>query len=413
MELTKEFMTDVHDFQADIDAVQRITAIPSILNVVCEATGVGFAAVARVTEDRWVTCQVLDNVDFGLKPGDELKVETTLCHQVRQDHREVVIDHVSQDPLYADHHTPRIYGLQSYISVPIILPDGSFFGTLCAMDSAPAKLDNPVTIGMLRLFAELIAHHLDSDRALTESRAQLAEERLTADLREQFVAVLGHDLRNPLSAIEAGTRQLLRAPLDERSAQIVGLMRKSVSRMGTLVDNMLDLARGRLGGGIQLETATDETLHAVVEQVVEELRSAHPDRQIIARLGRVGHLSYDRTRIEQLVSNLLGNALTHGAADQPITVTVGIVDGQLEASVCNGGDAIPPHLLDNLFKPFFRARVRPSQQGLGLGLYIASQIARAHGGTLAVTSTPQESCFTFRMPIAPAVPAYAGAALLG
>ena len=395
-------MSDVHDFQADIDAIARIPAIPSILNVVCEATGMGFAAVARVTEDRWVTCEVLDNVHFGLTPGDELKVETTLCHQVRSDRQEVVIDHVSRDPLYADHHTPRLYGLQSYISVPIVLTDGSFFGTLCAIDSAPAKLNNPATVGMFRLFAELIAHHLDSDRALTQSRAELAEERVTADLREQFVAVLGHDLRNPLSSIDAGTRQLLKASLDDRSIEIVGLMRKSVSRMATLVDNMLDLARGRLGGGIQLETATDETLHAVVEQVIDELRSGHPERQIIAELNPVGHLSYDRTRIEQLVSNLLGNAITHGAHDVPITVTVGVVRGELELAVCNGGVPIPPHLLESLFKPFFRAQVRPSQQGLGLGLYIAAQIARAHGGTLTVTSSAEETCFIFRMPIAAA-----------
>ena len=395
-------MSDVHDFQADIDAVQRIPAIPSILNVVLEATGVGFAAVARVTEDRWVTCQVLDRVGFGLKPGDELKVETTLCHEVRQDRREVVIDHVSQDPLYASHHTPRIYGLQSYISIPIILPDGSFFGTLCAMDSAPAKLNTPAVIGMFRLFAELIAHHLDGDRQLTESRAQLAEERITAELREQFVAVLGHDLRNPLTSIEAGTRQLLRAKPDDRSIQIIGLMQRSVSRMATLVDDMLDLARGRLGGGIKLETATDASLHDVVEQVVNELRSAHPERQILTALAPVGQLSYDRTRIEQLVSNLLGNALTHGADSQPVRLTVEVQNGQLELSVCNGGEAIPPHLIDSLFKPFFRAQVRPSQQGLGLGLYIASQIAIAHGGTMSVTSTDEETCFVFRMPIAPA-----------
>ncbi|MBS3850532.1 GAF domain-containing sensor histidine kinase [Devosia sp. J2-20] len=398
-------MSDVHDFQTDIDAVRRIPAIPSILNVVCEATGMGFAAVARVTEDRWITCEVLDNVHFGLTPGDELNVETTLCHQVRASRQEVVIDHVSEDADYCDHHTPRLYGLQSYISVPITLVDGSFFGTLCAIDSNPAKLKNPATIGMFRLFAELIAHHLDSDQQLNESRAALAEERMTTELREQFVAILGHDLRNPLSALEAGTRSLLKSPLDERSTQIVGLMRKSVSRMGALVEDMLDLARGRLGGGIQLQTATDEALHEVVAQVVDELRSAHPERQIVTALGDVGKLSYDRIRMEQLVSNLLGNALTHGAVDQPITVTTRLIDNQLEMAVANGGEAIPPHLLDNLFKPFFRAQAQPGQQGLGLGLYIASQIAKAHGGTLGVTSDDDQTRFVFHMPIGPLVQA--------
>tara|TARA_R110000868_G_scaffold68685_18_gene203055 strand:- start:17848 stop:19044 length:1197 start_codon:yes stop_codon:yes gene_type:complete len=396
-------MSDVHDFQTDIDAVRRIPAIPSILNVVCEATGMGFAAVARVTEDRWITCEVLDNVHFGLTPGDELNVETTLCHQVRASRQEVVIDHVSEDADYCDHHTPRLYGLQSYISVPITLVDGSFFGTLCAIDSNPAKLKNPATIGMFRLFAELIAHHLDSDQQLNESRAALAEERMTTELREQFVAILGHDLRNPLSALEAGTRSLLKSPLDERSTQIVGLMRKSVSRMGALVEDMLDLARGRLGGGIQLQTATDEALHEVVAQVVDELRSAHPERQIVTALGDVGKLSYDRIRMEQLVSNLLGNALTHGAVDQPITVTTRLIDNQLEMAVANGGEAIPPHLLDNLFKPFFRSQAQPGQQGLGLGLYIASQIAKAHGGTLGVTSDDHQTRFVFHMPIGPLV----------
>ena len=398
-------MSDVHDFQTDIDAVRRIPAIPSILNVVCEATGMGFAAVARVTEDRWITCEVLDNVHFGLTPGDELNVETTLCDQVRASRQEVVIDHVSEDADYCDHHTPRLYGLQSYISVPITLVDGSFFGTLCAIDSNPAKLKNPATIGMFRLFAELIAHHLDSDQQLNESRAALAEERMTTELREQFVAILGHDLRNPLSALEAGTRSLLKSPLDERSTQIVGLMRKSVSRMGALVEDMLDLARGRLGGGIQLQTATDEALHEVVAQVVDELRSAHPERQIVTTLGDVGKLSYDRIRMEQLVSNLLGNALTHGAVDQPITVTTRLIDNQLEMAVANGGEAIPPHLLDNLFKPFFRAQAQPGQQGLGLGLYIASQIAKAHGGTLGVTSDDDQTRFVFHMPIGPLVQA--------
>ncbi len=86
----------------------------------------------------------------------------------------------------------------------------------------------------------------------------------------------------------------------------------------------------------------------------------------------------------------------------PITVTVGVVHGELELAVCNGGEPIPPHLLESLFQPFFRAQVRPSQQGLGLGLYIAAQIARAHGGTLTVTSSAEETCFIFRMPIAAA-----------
>jgi GAF domain-containing protein len=114
--------------ESSVEAIQSIDAVPSILDVVCMTTGMGFAAVARVTEERWIACSVKDNVAFGLKPGGELKLETTICHEIRQHRQAVVIDNVAEDPLYASHHTPAMYGLQSYISIPIVLPDGRFSG---------------------------------------------------------------------------------------------------------------------------------------------------------------------------------------------------------------------------------------------------------------------------------------------
>jgi GAF domain-containing protein len=191
----------VTDFQADIAAVANIKAVPTILEVVCRTTGMGFAAVARVTEDRWIACGVRDDIAFGLQPGGELKVETTICHEIRQSREPVIIDHVADDAAYCGHSTPAMYGFQSYISMPIILPDGSFFGTLCAIDPRPARVNTPAIVGMFKLFAELIAYHLSAQAQLASSEANLLNERKTAELREQFIAVLGHDLRNPLAAI--------------------------------------------------------------------------------------------------------------------------------------------------------------------------------------------------------------------
>jgi len=131
------------DFQSDIQAIQKIDAVSSILEVVCLTTGMGFAAVARVTEDRWVACAVKDDIAFGLKPGGELKVETTICNEIRQSGNAVVIDHVAQDALFCKHPTPGMYGFQSYISMPIVRSDGSFFGTLCAIDPRPVVLNTP------------------------------------------------------------------------------------------------------------------------------------------------------------------------------------------------------------------------------------------------------------------------------
>jgi GAF domain-containing protein len=103
----------------------------------------GFAAVARVTEDRWIACAVRDEIEFGLKPGGELKVETTICNEIRASGDRVVIDHVSQDEAFCRHPTPAMYGFQSYISVPIRRRNGAFFGTLCAIDPRPARLNTP------------------------------------------------------------------------------------------------------------------------------------------------------------------------------------------------------------------------------------------------------------------------------
>jgi GAF domain-containing protein len=145
------------DYQADIDAIGSISAVPTILDVVCRTTGMGFAAVARVTPERWIACSVKDEIAFGLAPGGELQIETTICHEIRQSGEPVVINHVAEHPVYCSHHTPAMYGFQSYISMPIVLKNGQFFGTLCAIDPRPARPNRPEVTGMFKNFAQLIA----------------------------------------------------------------------------------------------------------------------------------------------------------------------------------------------------------------------------------------------------------------
>ena len=389
-----------HDFQADIEAIGRIDAVPTILDVVCRVTGMGFAAVARVTEDRWIACKVLDNIDFGLGAGGELQVETTICDEIRQSREPVVIDHVAEDAEFCGHKTPAIYGFQSYISIPILHKDGRFFGTLCAIDPRPARLRNPETIGMFKLFAELIASHLDSDAQLRASDAALRQEQQLSELREQFIAVLGHDLRNPLAAISGGISLIGRTRLEDKASRIVPMIQASISRMSKLIDDVLDFARGRLGQGLAL-TRSRCDIEPVLAHVVAELRTAHPDKTVETEFALDALVDCDPGRLSQLLSNLAANALTYGAADKPVVVRAAVDHREFMLSVSNQGDPIPPLAIENLFKPFERGAVKPSQQGLGLGLYIASQIAAAHGGTLTASSTPELTCFTFRMPIKP------------
>jgi signal transduction histidine kinase len=396
-------MADEENLRGDIAAVEKIAAVPMILDVVCKITGMGFAAVARVTETRWIACAVKDDIQFGLKPGGELQVETTICHEIRQSGNAVVIDHVVKDQCFSGHPTPAMYGFQSYISMPIFRSDGSVFGTLCAIDPRPAALNNPQTIGMFRLFADLIAFHLDAIDRLEASRSTLIDVRKEAELREQFIAVLGHDLRNPLASIMAGTEMLRRQTPGIPPAKLLDLMDNSSARMSGLIDNVLDFARGRLGGGIETALAASR-LEPVLRQVIEELRITEPERRIDVDFSLEKPVYCDKDRIGQLVSNLLANAITHGSVDVPIRIAARSDDAMFELTVSNAGAPISPATLDRLFQPFFRGDVQTSRQGLGLGLYIASEIARAHGGTLSVTSSSEETRFTLRMPPRPPGP---------
>jgi signal transduction histidine kinase len=406
-------------FEADVRAVQGNEAVARILDVVCSVTGMGFAAVARVTPDRWVALAVRDSIRFGLKPGGELRVDTTICNEIRHTRAPVVIEHVAEDDNYRGHPTPKMYGFQSYISVPIILGGGQFYGTLCAIDPEPRKLNTPQIVGMFTLFAELIARQLDSDEQLATgnfhlastradlansradlatSEASLSDARNTGKLREEFIAVLGHDLRNPLAAVQSGIRLLSKQGISDEQRRVVTLMQGSVLRMSGLIDNLLDFARGRLGGGLLLGSVAETRIELLVRHIVEELRSSFPDRAIETHIDVKTIVDCDPRRIGQLVSNLLANALTHGTPDRPVVVRAEARRDAFELSVSNEGAAIPDPVMSQLFQPFYRGEVRLSQQGLGLGLYIASEIARAHGGTLTAESTPAETRFTFRMP---------------
>lgn len=259
--------------------------------------------------------------------------------------------------------------------------------------------------GLALRITEAVAARLQAEQGLSVSQAQekasqlgLMAEREAAELRDQFIAVLGHDLRNPLAALTGGTEILGRQINDEKGMRVLGLMRGSIDRMANLITDVLDFARGRLGGGISLEIKPVD-LGPMLAQVVSELRLTKPSRLIETAIYLPDALPLDPSRFGQLLSNLLGNALTYGAVDKPVRINA-FVDGyMLEVSVANAGEPIPDASLRRLFQPFFRGEDRPNRQGLGLGLHIASEIAIAHKGILSVSSSVEETRFTFRMPL--------------
>ena len=194
-----------------------------------------------------------------------------------------------------------------------------------------------------------------------------------------------------------------RETLSARGQRVLSLMQGSVVRASDLIDNVLDFARGRLGGGITLTRDASLPLLSALEQVTAEIMSISAERDIRCHFDIREPVDCDRTRISQLLSNLLGNAVTHGAKTVPIRVEAKTDADSFVLTVANGGRAIGEAAMARLFQPFFRGEIRPNQLGLGLGLHIASEIATAHGGDLTVTSNDTETRFTFSMPLRPPI----------
>ncbi|HEV7610607.1 MAG TPA: GAF domain-containing sensor histidine kinase [Steroidobacteraceae bacterium] len=387
--------------EADIRAVGQIAALPAYLDILCDLTGMRFAAVARVTDHSWTVCAVKDEINFGLPVGGTLPVETTLCLESKQCGLPIAFGHASEDLKYKDHHTPRLYKIESYVSVPIVLRNGTYFGNLCAIDPAPADVANPKTIRIFERFAKLVAMSLDQKETSDRDAATISDERVTSELREQFIAILGHDLRNPLQAVYASGEMIERKSSDPAlMKELAGRIKTNVKRMSALIDDVLDFARGKLGGGIGIQVDDVTDINSGLLAVVKELQDVQTDREIVAEINVTHKIRCDLGRVQQVTSNLIGNALTHGAPQSPVKIFAHTDENEFVLEVWNDGLPIPPESVSKIFEPFWRNSTSGSRQGLGLGLHICSQIVRAHKGKLSVTSTQADGTrFTARLPL--------------
>jgi phosphoserine phosphatase RsbU/P len=191
---------------------------------------------------------------------------------------------------------------------------------------------------------------------------------------------------------------LQRRLADDPASNAVSVQIEStIGRMSALIENVLDFARGQLGGGLPL-TRVNGGLGPTINQVLDEMRATFPDRRFECDIHLDTPVDCDPVKIAQVLSNLLGNAVIHGAKDAPIGVQAATREGVFTLRVSNRGEAIPAAAHAHLFQPFYRAQIRPDSKGLGLGLYIAAEIAKAHGGQLGFTSTDKETRFTLTMP---------------
>jgi signal transduction histidine kinase len=275
-----------------------------------------------------------------------------------------------------------------------------YVGNLCALDPRPINAAGPHILSMFNRFAALIAAELEHQLQREQEHSALLDARAASELREQFIAILGHDLRNPLQAAYASSDMLQRKLTDPDLLVFASRIKTNVNRMSALIDDVLDFARGRLGGGIGVELTEVQNINTGLTTVVQELQDAQPECKIISSISVGRSVRCDLGRLQQVASNLLANALTHGRPHTPVKFTAHADDKDLILQVWNAGDPIPSESINKIFEPFWRHSASGSRNGLGLGLHICSQIVRAHEGQISVTSTAAHgTLFTARLPL--------------
>ena len=239
---------------------------------------------------------------------------------------------------------------------------------------------------------------------LAAEKAAHAEKVRVQEFQERFIAILGHDLRNPLSAIDMGTgllRQRAGVLNDERLLRLADRMKASARRMSRMIEQILDLTRSRLAGGLAI-TPESMSLCPTVAAIVDEIRAAHPGRTIDLRCPPTVAGTWDRDRLEQVFSNLVGNAVHYGDPQLPVTIDVRDEGTEVSVAVHNEGPPIPEAVREELFSPFRRGErdsKKKETEGLGLGLYISREVIVAHGGDIDVRSTSTHgTTFRVRLP---------------
>ena len=389
----------------DIARVQRIAIVPTLLDVICQTTGMGFAAVARVTENKWITCSVRDEINFGLVPGSELKLETTICNEIRDSHQGVVIDHVLKSEQFNGHHTPLMYGFQSYISYPIMLKSGEFFGTLCAIDPRPAELENTKIRGMFSAFADLISFHLqqidlleESDKAVRNLSRQLSN---TMDENRQYQHISSHSLQEPLRKLRVFTGMVVQAIKDkdqEKAEYLASRIQTSAERFSGMIRDLSDYSFLDGSDTILERTNLNTALAVAVSQLAVQMQ----EKDVILNAEKLPSIDAYPAQIEQLFYHLMHNAIKFSKKDTRPVISIssrelglaeysgqGIPGKQyIEILISDTGIGIEASQLERIFDMFSQLNGVPARLGEGFGLAFCRKIIRNHHGFIKAWSQP-------------------------
>jgi signal transduction histidine kinase/CheY-like chemotaxis protein len=337
-----------------------------------------------------------------LRPGEGFS------GRVLQSGQAQLIPELSRESLLAtvmpDHQeVARRFPIHSLLGVPLRM-QGRVVGVLTVCRFSPGQPFTRDDQGLLEELAAKAALSIENARLFAEQQRSQEELRRRAEFEQQLVGIVSHDLRNPLAAIS------MSAGLLEKKGELTDSQKRMVTRIGQateraarMIRDLLDFTKARLGGGIALHRQPMD-LRDVVQQVLDEVLVAHPGRHVELALESEVKGEWDPDRIAQVLTNLLGNALTYSPASAPVKVDARLEGEHALLRIFNGGTPIPPELLPRLFEPMTRGALKEGQssRSIGLGLYIVRDIVHGHGGGVDVVSSAEEgTTFTVRLPCRP------------
>lgn len=414
----------------NIDDIANLDIVPTMLSVLCQTTGMGFAGVAHVTDDYWLLCSANDNINFGLKPGDQLDVKTVLCNELKVTAQPLVISNIDTDPYYSKHVTPLTYGFKSYASVPIFRKDGRYFGSLFAIDPKPREMNAEAVSGMLTLFSQLISVHLSTneqmklsevqfnrDRAFINALEVKAEER-TRELKdnvdalarsnkelEAFAYISSHDLQEPLRKIQTLISMIAEKESDNLSPtglDYFGRIRNAAGRMQSLIKDLLTYSRADLSDP-EFKTTN---LGDIVNQVREDLTEQLQNKEAEVEVGPMCSMHIIPFQFRQLLQNLITNSIKFARQGIPPRIYIGCTEERIDnlqfykITVSDNGIGFEQEYAERIFTLFQRLNDKKLYSGTGIGLAIVKRIVDNHKGFITATGTPgQGATFTIYMPV--------------
>lgn len=392
----------LHAFEQIADAAFNLEDIDAFLQrlveifMQCSPSIDSVAILLREGETLHVRATI--GLEEEVRQGFTLRVGEGFAGTIAATRKPLLLGDAARNPLVRS-ATIHAHGTRALYGVPLVDRDAvvgvAHIGTRLDEDIPP--LEKRVFAALAQRATSAIVKH----RLNTELRRAMEEMKRAADFRERFLGIVSHDLRNPMTAIAMRARVMLATDgLSPDVSASLGKILSNVDRMERIVSELLDFTRGRLGGGIPVEPRHAD-LAEIIERVVEELEITHPTRRIERTMvGSTGGV-WDPNRLAQVISNLVGNALQHGDPAGTVRIDVDGKGDDVLVMIENPGKPIPKELIPHVFEAFRSGAAGDTREGLGLGLFIACEITRSHGGRIDVTSCADRTTFTVRLPRRP------------